>query len=191
MVRGNLSAFNELEPAAMGAIVAVETLMDEARGVAFGKPTIKVTGTPVLSNAAETVEIDRDRDGAADGSVRVQSLMGRALDKLDIDSDGDGRTDFSVKGETSFIWSLERMTVDKDNDGKIDMTMKVNRDWLLRIKSLEVDTQNDGKVDAIIRMNYEVGAPGLKQIVVDRSMSGLANLYFNVKRDSRYQPTLE
>lgn len=58
----------------MGAIVAVETLMDEARSATFNKPVIKVGETPFFSNAARTIEIDRDHDGKADGFVKVDSL---------------------------------------------------------------------------------------------------------------------
>lgn len=191
MVKPSNMAFTELEPAAMGAIVAVETLMDEARGDAFGKPIFKVTETPFLSNAIQKVEIDRNRDGVADSSVQVQDLARRALDKMQVDRNGDGITDFSVNTETHFIWGMHRMTVDKDNDGKIDMAINVKRDWAQRISSLEVDAQNDGKIDAVIKFSREAGTPFLNSIVVDRSVSGLANLYFNVKRDSKFRMTLE
>ncbi|MCC6980831.1 MAG: hypothetical protein IT343_21100 [Candidatus Melainabacteria bacterium] len=178
-----MSKYNrkEVEPQVAGCLIAAETLMDEARGKAFGPPSISITDNKFFSGKAQAFEIDRDKDGTVDSTGTVSYSLFGNIDKIDV-TNKDGTKAYTIQFNR-LLGTVTDASVDLKGDGTTDATLRPWHGFFTHnLNKIEIDANNDRTFDATIRFNRGFFTGDVYRASLDRNNDGTPENYYDLKR---------
>jgi hypothetical protein len=169
-----------LETQVSGALVANETFLQDARDEAYTLPNFTVHSN-FFGGKPRTVDFDRNADGRADGSAKVNYSWIGNLTSIEIDNDNDGKVDTTFEhkmsslgnslgfevynnhtGEKlaestsdyySFFRSIDAMTFRRPGSDNVLGQIKPTFNWASRPNGLDIYIKSSIKPDAAVTLH--------------------------------------
>ena len=169
-----------LETQVSGALVANEIFLQEARDEAYKLPTFTVHLNG-FGGKPQTVDIDRNLDGRADGSAKVNYTWTGNLKSIEIDNDNDGKIDTKFEHKMSSVgnslgfdvhnmltgkkvaestsdyysWfrTIDAMTFRRPGSNDVLGQIKPTFNWAKTPDGLDIYTKSTIKPDTAVKLN--------------------------------------